>query len=100
MAAVRLVRLELIVELLIRRGRLCRDRTDTFEVFEEDELQGRFRFGRAGIAYLAELLRDEIEHLTRRSHALNVEQQLGLAIKFFATGSFFTTAGDTIDAHE
>ncbi|XP_049513533.1 putative nuclease HARBI1 [Dermacentor silvarum] len=100
MAAVRLVRLRLIAELLMRRERVYRDHTNIFEVFDKDELQRRFRFGRAGIAYLAELLRDDLEHLTSWSHALNVEQQLVLALKFFATGGFLITAGDTINVHE
>ncbi|XP_054920477.1 putative nuclease HARBI1 [Dermacentor andersoni] len=100
MAAVRLARLQLIAELLMRRERVFRDRTNIFEVFDEDELQRRFRFGRAGIAYLAELLRDDLQHPTRRSHALSVEQQVVLALKFFATGGFLITAGDTINVHE
>ncbi|KAH7940800.1 hypothetical protein HPB49_005983 [Dermacentor silvarum] len=75
MATVRLVRLELVAELLMRRERVHRDRTNIFEVLDENELQRRFRFSRAGIAYLAELLRDGIEHLTRRSHAFKVDQQ-------------------------
>ncbi|KAH7949107.1 hypothetical protein HPB49_005216 [Dermacentor silvarum] len=43
MAAVRLVRLEVIDELLMRRERVYRVRTSIFEVFDEDELQRRFR---------------------------------------------------------
>lgn len=100
MAAVRLARLVLIAEVLMRRERVFRDRTNIFEVFDEDELQRRFRFGRAGIAYLADLLRDELQHPTRRNHALSVQQQVVLALKFFATGGFLITAGDTINVHE
>ncbi|KAH7946440.1 hypothetical protein HPB49_025038 [Dermacentor silvarum] len=43
MAAVRMVRLELIAELLMRRERVYADRTNIYEVFDEDELQRRFR---------------------------------------------------------
>ncbi|XP_072141042.1 putative nuclease HARBI1 [Dermacentor andersoni] len=100
MAAVRLARLQLIAELLMRRERVFRDRTNIFEVFDEDELQRRFRFNRAGIAYLAELLRDNLQHPTRGSNNLSVEQEVVLALKFFATGGFLITAGNTINVHE
>ncbi|KAH7945940.1 hypothetical protein HPB49_017363 [Dermacentor silvarum] len=85
----------------MHRERVFRYRTIIFEVLDEDELQRRFRFGCAGIAYLTELLRDEVEHLTRRSHALNVKQQLVLALKFFVTGGFFLPLpGDTFNVPE
>ncbi|XP_070385016.1 putative nuclease HARBI1 [Dermacentor albipictus] len=100
MAALRLARLEMLAEHLLRRERVFRDRTNPLDAFSEEELQRRVRFGRDGIVFLAEFLRSEIEHPTCRSGALSAELQVMLALKFFASGCFLITAGDVICAHE
>ncbi|KAM7290153.1 putative nuclease HARBI1 [Ixodes scapularis] len=61
--------------VMLERQRVFRDRLDPLEEFDEDALQQRFRFGRAGIMFLAETLRPGLERLTRRSCALSAEQQ-------------------------
>ncbi|XP_050048346.3 putative nuclease HARBI1 [Dermacentor andersoni] len=100
MAALRLARLEMLSEHLLRRGRVFRDRTNPLDAFSEEELQRRVRFGRDGIVFFVEFLRSEIEHPTCGSGALNAELQVMLALKFFASGCFLITAGDVIGAHE
>ncbi|XP_072142761.1 putative nuclease HARBI1 [Dermacentor andersoni] len=100
MAALRLARLEMLSEHLLRRERVFRDRTNPMDAFSEEELQRRVRFGRDGIVFLVEFLRSEIEHPTCRSGALSSELQVMLALKFFASGCFLITAGDVIGAHE
>ncbi|XP_070397508.1 putative nuclease HARBI1 [Dermacentor albipictus] len=100
MAALRLARLEMLAEHLLRRERVFRDRTNPLDAFSEEELQRRVRFGRDGIVFFAEFLRSEIEHPTCRSGALSAELQVMLALKFFASGCFLITAGDVIGAHE
>ncbi|XP_070379282.1 putative nuclease HARBI1 [Dermacentor albipictus] len=100
MTALRLARLEMLAEHLLRRERVFRDRTNPLDAFSEEELQRRVRFGRDGIVFFAEFLRSEIEHPTCRSGALSAELQVMLALKFFASGCFLITAGDVIGAHE
>ncbi|KAG0419682.1 hypothetical protein HPB47_003942 [Ixodes persulcatus] len=43
--------------VMMGRQRVFRDRLNPLEGFDEDELQERFRFGRAGIVFLADTLR-------------------------------------------
>lgn len=83
----------------MRRQRVLRDRLNPFEDFDEDGLQQRFRFGRAGIMFLADTLRPDLERPTRRSRALSAEQQVIIALQFYATGNFLITAGDYIRVH-
>ncbi|CAN7938027.1 unnamed protein product [Ixodes hexagonus] len=81
---------------MMRRQRVLRDRLNPFEDFDEDGLQQRFRFGCAGIVFLADTLRPDLERRTRRSRALSAEQQVIIALQFYATGNFLVTAGDYI----
>ncbi|XP_042143616.1 putative nuclease HARBI1 [Ixodes scapularis] len=82
--------------VMLGRQRVFRDRLDPLEEFDEDALQQRFRFGRAGIMFLAETLRPDLERSTRRSCALSAEQQVIVALQFYATGNFLITAGDYV----
>ncbi|KAM7313388.1 putative nuclease HARBI1 [Ixodes scapularis] len=82
--------------VMLGRQRVFRDRLDPLEEFDEDALQQRFRFGRAGIMFLAETLRPDLERSTRRSCALSAEQQVIVALQFYATGNFPITAGDYV----
>ncbi|KAM7287708.1 putative nuclease HARBI1 [Ixodes scapularis] len=84
---------------MMRRQRVLRDRLNPFEDFDEDGLQQRFRFGRAGIMFLADTLRPDLERRTRLSRALSAEQQVIIALQFYATGNFLITAGDYIRVH-
>ncbi|KAM7301575.1 putative nuclease HARBI1 [Ixodes scapularis] len=85
--------------VMMGRQRVFRDRLNPLEEFDEDELQERFRFGRAGIVFLADTLRPVLERPTRRSRALSAEQQVIVALQFYATGNFLITAGDYIRVH-
>ncbi|CAN7995719.1 unnamed protein product [Ixodes hexagonus] len=82
--------------VMMGRQRVFRDRLNPLEEFDEDELQERFRFGHAGIVFLADTLRPDLERPTRRSRALSAEQQVIVALQFYATGNFLITAGDYI----
>ncbi|XP_040074066.1 putative nuclease HARBI1 [Ixodes scapularis] len=85
------------VVVILRRKRAFRDRLDPLEEFDEDVLQQQFRFGRAGILLLAETLLPVLERSTRRSCALSAEQQVIVALQFYATGNFLITASDYVD---
>ncbi|EEC07472.1 hypothetical protein IscW_ISCW018789 [Ixodes scapularis] len=63
---------------VVMRGRqlVFRDRLNPLEGFDENELQERFRFGPAGIVFLADPLRLDLERPTPRSRALSAEQQV------------------------
>ena len=65
------------------------------ENFTDEELRNRFRFGRQGIGYITNLVADEIHRSTRRNHALPALQQVLIALRFYASGSFLQVIGDT-----
>ena len=65
------------------------------EDFSDEELLKRYRFGRESLLFIARLIEDEVRPLTRRNQAISTEQQLLIALRFFASGSFLQVIGDT-----
>ena len=70
------------------------------EIFLEDvsdeELRCRYRFGRDSIEFLTEILKNDLQRQTKRNHALSPTQQILVALRFFASGSFLQLIGDTV----
>uniref|UniRef100_A0AAY5LA12 Putative nuclease HARBI1 n=1 Tax=Esox lucius TaxID=8010 RepID=A0AAY5LA12_ESOLU len=62
--------------------------------YTTEELYVRFRFGKADIEYLVNLLRPKLQHRTQRSHGLSVEDQILIALRFYACGTFYQVVGD------
>ena len=78
-----------------RRERRYRPRGLNFDGLYDSELRARYRFGRNSINYIINLLREDLVRDTDRGHALEPEQQVLMALRFFATGSFLQVIGDT-----
>uniref|UniRef100_A0A674MP41 Putative nuclease HARBI1 n=1 Tax=Takifugu rubripes TaxID=31033 RepID=A0A674MP41_TAKRU len=62
---------------------------------------GQFRLirlnkGTQDIIYLCDVLRPHLQRPTLRSHALTMEEQVSIALRFFASGSFFEVIADSI----
>ena len=74
---------------VLRRERHFRNKNGLSLDLNDDELRQRYRFGREGILYLADLLREDLTRPTNRNHALTVEQQVMVALRFFASGSYW-----------
>lgn len=81
------------------RQRIFRDRRNPLDIYDEQELYERFRFGRQGIAMIVSMVREDLEHRTKRSRAVPAELQVVVALHFLATASFLITSGDTIHVH-
>uniref|UniRef100_A0A8C4RKX6 Putative nuclease HARBI1 n=1 Tax=Erpetoichthys calabaricus TaxID=27687 RepID=A0A8C4RKX6_ERPCA len=64
--------------------------------YTTEELYDRFRFGRDDIKYIADLVRPKLQHKTKRSHALSVEEQCLIALRFYASGTFYQVVGDNM----
>lgn len=58
-------------ERLRRRRRAFRARRDVLAEYSDSELLTRYRFDRAGILFLADLLKDKIGSVTRRNRVLS-----------------------------
>ncbi|KAL0153038.1 hypothetical protein M9458_051637 [Cirrhinus mrigala] len=78
------------------RQRVDAERAKPLEQYTSEELYARFRFGRDDIKYIADLVRPALQHQTQRSHALSVEEQCLIALRFYACGTFYQVIGDNM----
>ena len=61
-----------------------------------EELRKRYRFGREGINYITELVRENLQRVTNKKTALTVEQQVIITLRYFSSGSFMQVFGDNL----
>lgn len=87
-----LVRLMLIRRAL-RRDRVFRDRRNPLDSFDDNELYDSFRFYRHEIFELADEISPVIEHASRQG-SLPPAMQLMIALRYYASGTFFLTIGE------
>lgn len=79
-----------------RRERRYRPRGLNIDGLNDSELRARYRFGRNSINYITNLLYEDLVRDTQRGHALEPEQQVLIALRFFASGSFLQVIGDSL----
>ncbi|CAG2251314.1 HARBI1 [Mytilus edulis] len=79
-----------------RKDRVFRGTISHLTNLNDDELRRRYRFGKDSIAYLCNLLQDRLRRPTNKATALTVEQQVCIALRFYASGSFLQVIGDTL----
>ena len=79
-----------------RRPRHFRNRDGFSLEFSDEELRARYRFSRQSIMVISDLVRDDLQRGTHRNHALTVEQQVMVTLRFLASGSFLQVVGDTL----
>lgn len=86
-------------ERALRRERIVRDRRNPLDIFTDTELLERFRFDRASIFEIADVLAPQLQHATNHNDALSPTQQVLIALRFFASGAFQNSLGDMIQVH-
>ena len=68
-----------------RRQRRYRNRaTQLTENFTDSEIKDRYRFNRDSIAHISNIVRADLERPTNRNHAMSVEEQTCLGLRFLA----------------
>uniref|UniRef100_A0A8C4SNC0 DDE Tnp4 domain-containing protein n=1 Tax=Erpetoichthys calabaricus TaxID=27687 RepID=A0A8C4SNC0_ERPCA len=72
------------------------ERAKPLAQYTTEELYTRFHFGRDDIKYIADLVRPKLQHKTKKSHALSVEEQCLTALRFYASGTFYQVIGDNM----
>ncbi|KAM4559245.1 putative nuclease HARBI1 [Odontesthes bonariensis] len=77
-------------------ARVYAERAKPLEQYTSEELYARFRLGRDDIKYIADVVRPTLQHKTQRSHALSVEEQCSIALRFYACGTFYQVIGDNM----
>ena len=84
----------------LRRQRVLRDRLNPLDMYDDVDLYMRFRFCRTEIKRITDLLANDLRHDTDRNGALSPSLQVCLALRYFATGSFQSLVGDSIQVHK
>ena len=82
------------------RERIFRHLPSRLDTYSDNELRSRYRFGRVGIQHIVDLLDEQLKHETQRNHALSSTTQVLIALRFFASGSFYEVIGDTFGVHK
>jgi len=54
----------------------------------DEQLRARYRFGRELINFILDFIKENLSRKTKRNHALRPIDQLLLALRFYASGSF------------
>ncbi|KAK1900999.1 putative nuclease HARBI1 [Dissostichus eleginoides] len=81
------------------RQRVHTERPKPLQQYTTEELYDRFRFGLDDINYIADLVR-QLQCRTLQSHALTVEEQVLIALRFYACGSFYQVIADSMGVHK
>ena len=87
---------EVIEVVDVPTSRICRDRTNPFEAFNNEEFKQRFRFNKQTFQLLLQLLSSDLEHCSAKNNFIPPVLQLAVALRFYATGNFQMTDGDLI----
>ena len=80
-----------------RRPRVYRHRpSQLLDVFTEEEIRDmdRYRFRRNSVAFISDLVNDDLERPTQRNHALSEETQVLVSLRYLASGCFFQVVAD------
>lgn len=83
-----------------RIPRRIRDRSNPFELFDEDEFRRRFRFRKESVHHIVNTVYVSNETTNRRGAPLPIIFQLLVFLRFLATGSFLMTIGDLFGIHK
>ncbi|CAG2190501.1 HARBI1 [Mytilus edulis] len=79
-----------------RKERIFRGMVSHLNNLTDNEMRIRYRFGRDSIAYICNIVGDKLRRSTAKETALTVEQQVCIALRFYASGSFLQVIGDTM----
>ena len=74
--------------------RIFRDRLNPLDCYNDTEFQERFRLDRPSFYFLLNEVEEDLEHETKRSCAIPSSLQLCIALRYFASGSFFSLTAD------
>ena len=79
-----------------RRQRIFNLKENLLAGLSETEVKSRYRFSRDSIQFITDTIAADLERPTARNHALKPQEQVLVALRFFASGSFLEVVGDTV----
>ena len=86
-----------VIEIIERATRrVCRDKSNPFEIHKNDEFKQRFRFHKHTVHLLLQLIISDLDIGSTRNQYIPPVLQITAALRFYATGNFQTTDGDLI----
>ncbi|KAK1904071.1 putative nuclease HARBI1 [Dissostichus eleginoides] len=80
------------------RQRVHTERPKPLQQYTTEGLYDSFRFGLDDL--IADLVRPQLQCRTLRSHALTVEEQVLIALRFYACGTFYQVIADSMGVHK
>ena len=80
----------------VRQIRRLRDRFNPLEEYDGEDFRLRFRFRKDSVIDLVKILDKDLQHQTRRGLPLTPMQQVLIALRFYATGTFEQVVGDLL----
>lgn len=92
--------LELVEELSFleklekRKTRFYRKRTNFFDEFDDEQFKRRFRLEKYTVIELTKIIGSQLEHSSSLNNALSPIEQVLIALRFYACGSFQLVLGD------
>lgn len=86
--------------MLNKPKRVIRDRSNCFEVYDDQLFQERFRLTKVSTLLLLGKIEDELQHNSDRNNALPPMLQLLIALRYYATGSFQIVISDLAGVHK
>nr|XP_026488745.1 putative nuclease HARBI1 [Vanessa tameamea] len=81
-------------ETTSRSSRKNEEKLNGFEKYDDNQFLSRFRVSKDTVLYLESLFGKEIAPLTKRNRALQPRDQILIALRFYATGSYQKVIGD------
>jgi hypothetical protein len=77
-------------------ARRYRERLNPLEEYSESDFYRRYRFSKACVAELSDLIRGDLPVKASKNCAVPIELQLMTALRYYATGSYQIVTGDTL----
>lgn len=78
-----------------RRERTFRTRKNPFLEYSEKEFYRRYRLTKNCARHFSTLISEDLQSQTNRNYSISPELQFLTALRFYATGSYQITTGDT-----
>ena len=77
-----------VVERLIRREQVIRDRQNPFVNYSEDEFIDRYRLNKECVLTILAEIRDSLEPKQKKLSSISPLNQFLIALRFYGAGSF------------
>lgn len=84
----------------MRRQRVFRDLDSPFERYDDHTFRSLYRFSKPSVFEIVNLLEEDLRRSTNRNASLHPEQQVFIALRFYATNNFQKELADIHGRHQ